>query len=247
MALSRDALIRLAAMGGSPYQQGMLGGIAPGSVPIMELGGGGPGFSTAFEQYGSSYAPGYLPGVEATLPIMGAGMNPLLGAGITAALGWIGSELMPGNLLPIGGGGGMGNAPILTGGGGGNGGGGSAAMVPLVGPGVKEPPNDMVKKRWETRVYDNELGYIKLNFYALVDGRIMMYHNYRKYWKIWRPKKMVVLSSNPRLSHLRKLDRVYKRTQKMVKKYAPKVRVTSRQAPSDFLSAAERKLLRAGT
>lgn len=111
------------------------------------------------------------------------------------------------------------------------------------GPGVAEPPASMVKNRWETRVYDNKLGYIKLNFYALTNGQIAMYHNYKKYWKLWRPKKNVVISSNPRLKDLKKLDRLYAKMQKMVRKFAPKPRTTSRQAPSAYLSQAERKLL----
>jgi len=116
--------------------------------------------------------------------------------------------------------------------------------LPLVGPGVAEPPNYMVKKRWEIKVYSNTYSWMKLNYYALTDGRIAMYHNTHKYWKVWRPKKNVVISSNPRLKDLKKLDRLYQRMQKTVKKFAPKVRVTSRQAPSQYLSAVERKALK---
>ncbi len=133
---------------------------------------------------------------------------------------------------------------------GGNGGNGGGAIVPWTKTpwpwDVAEPPAGMVKKRWETRVYDNELGYIKLNFYALTDGRIAMYHNYKKYWKMWRPKKHIVLSSDPRMSNLRKLDRVYKRTQKTLRKIAPAPRKTSTQAPSRYLSSVERKQLTGG-
>ncbi len=44
---------------------------------------------------------------------------------------------------------------------------------------------------------------------SLVDGSI----------QTWRPKKHIVISSNPRLSNIRKLYRVHKRVTKMVKKY----------------------------
>ena len=116
--------------------------------------------------------------------------------------------------------------------------------LPLVGPGVAEPPTGSVKKRWETRVYSNTYGYIKLNFYALTDGRIAMYHNYAKYWRVWRPRKNLVLSSNPRIKDLKKLDRVYKRMQKMVKTYAPKApKGRSIQAPSEYLSKIEQQIL----
>jgi len=44
---------------------------------------------------------------------------------------------------------------------------------------------------------------------SLVDGTI----------STWRPKKHIVISNNPRLSNIRKLSRVKKRVDKMVKKY----------------------------
>lgn len=177
--------------------------------------------------------PGVVPGDVSTYPIAQAGF------GLAAALPWIvsgglalfdwfggGGILDPGQAPP--------SAPGMPG-------------VPLVGPGVPEPPNSMVKSRWETRVYDNQLGYVKMNFYALTDGRVAMYHNYKKYWKIWRPKKNIVLSSNPRLRDLRKFERVHNRFQKIMKKLVPSTRTTSRQAPSRYLSAVERKQLSGGS
>ncbi|GAI15734.1 unnamed protein product, partial [marine sediment metagenome] len=115
--------------------------------------------------------------------------------------------------------------------------------LPLVGPGVAEPPTMMVKKTWVQHVFGRVNGSakeMKLHFYALVDGRIAMYHAYKKYWTVWRPKKNIVLSSNPRLKDLRKLDRVYNRMQKMVRKFAPRPKTRGVQVSSRFLSAAEK-------
>ncbi len=177
---------------------------------------------------------------------IGMGWIPIAIGAVGALAGWlfgdVGEDVVSAATAPLGGGTGTSVAvPAAVGAVAGVGG------VPLVGPGVAEPSHTIVKKRWETRVYSNTLGYVKLNFYQLTDGRVMMYHNTLKYWKIWKPKKNIVLSSDPRMSNLRKLDRVYKRTQKMLKKFVPKTpRVTSRQAPSRYLSPAEKKMLSAG-
>lgn len=92
----------------------------------------------------------------------------------------------------------------------------------LVGPGVPEPPAWAVKRRWETRVYDNRLGYIKLNFYHLVDGRIAMYHNALKYWKVWRLKKPIVLGPNMNLKNVvrvaKKIDSIFGAVETRIKK-----------------------------
>lgn len=244
------------------YQRMMAaGGIVPGSIPadlLLELqaatsglqtispigptqalvpsgGGGRPDPS----QVWAAQNPGqFTPADPTTYPVQAAAFGAAALIPWAATLGMAVWDIFGGGI-----GGDPGFAPV-------NGGGAfpaaASAPVPLVGPGVPEPPGYLVKKRWETKVYDNELGYIKLNFYALVDGRIMMYHNTRKYWKIWRPKKSVVISSNPRLSHLKKLDRLNKRVEKIGRKLFPAPKKTSTQAPSKYLSAVERKQLGKG-
>lgn len=232
------------------YQQLMAaGGIVPGSIPadlLQELQAATSGLQTiqpvgqpirfTGEQVTGRPPPGevYLEQNPQSLPVAQAGF------GLAGALPWAiaGAGIVIDWMTPGG---------VIGGNGGSVNGGGSPGAVsntvPLVGPGVPEPPNSMVKARWESKVYDNKLGYIKLNFYALVDGRIMMYHNTKKYWKIWRPKKSVVISSNPRLSHLKKLARLNKRVEKTGRKLFPKATKTSTQAPSKYLSAVEKKLL----
>lgn len=80
-------------------------------------------------------------------------------------------------------------------------------------------------------------------FARLADGRIACERR-DGVVKVWRPKKHIVISNNPRLSQLRKLDRVYKKVTKMVRRYAPKVK-SARQLPSPYLSAVERKAIKA--
>ncbi len=243
------------------YQQPGPGWLPPPFDPASQIPfyGGGPvtlpmfstngGFSSTPPVGGVDYGPPPMGGLNGygaiPLPITPGAIVPsassvaipgwLIAMG-AAGLGWLWGQITGGGEIP-------GIAPGAPA----PGGGGGGVLPPLVGPGVKEPHQSTVVKQWSTKVYDNQLGYIKMEFYLLTDGRIMMYHGGRKYYKIWRPKKHIVISSNPRLKTLAKLDRVYKRTQKMVRKYAPKTRVTSTQAPSRFLSAAEKKLLKAGS
>lgn len=97
--------------------------------------------------------------------------------------------------------------------------GANISSLPLVGPGVPEPPNYMVRKRWET--YSGKGGNIKCNFYALIDGRIAMYNNTTGTWRVWRPKKHIVISSDPRMSQITKLERTY---DKVIRRLAKKSR-----------------------
>lgn len=216
------------------------GGIVPGSIPADKLAELqlATGTTTYRDITKSLPARGpttiedsIIPGDPSTFPVYGASFATVLPWLVSGGLAlWdivgegIGGD--PGPVLP-----GNGRTPAVP-------------NLPLVGPGVPEPPNSMVTSRWETRVYDNKLGYVKMNFYALTDGRIAMYHNYKKYWRVWRPKKNVVISSNPRLSHLKKLARLNKRVEKTGRKLFPQKKVTSYQAPSKYMSPAERKLLK---
>jgi len=119
--------------------------------------------------------------------------------------------------------------------------------VPISGPGVPEPPHQMVAKHWHVKFQSEKYGTFQMFYWRLIDGRCMSYHSPTKTWKIWRPKKHIVISSNPRLKNLMKLDRLHKRMEKMVKKYAPQSRPKSRPVyQQPWLSAMEKKLLKAG-
>jgi hypothetical protein len=101
----------------------------------------------------------------------------------------------------------------------------------------------MITKMWTNAPkLVNGQGQPTVMFAKLTNGKVMSMSLISGEIKAWKPKKHIVISSNPRLKTLNKLDRVYKRVTKSVRKYAPKPK-TSTQAPSAYLSAAERKLL----
>lgn len=79
-------------------------------------------------------------------------------------------------------------------------------------------------------------------FFLLVDGRITVERK-NGTWKTYRPQKMIVISRNPRISAIAKLDRAHKRVAKLVRKYGPRYKAT-KQVPSPYLSAVERKALK---
>lgn len=87
------------------------------------------------------------------------------------------------------------------------------------GPGVPEPPQAMVAKQWVILVHANDIGNYYVYFFKLLDGRITCYNPRLQEWKIWRPKKNIVISSNPRISQIAKLERTYN---KVIRRLAKK-------------------------
>lgn len=65
--------------------------------------------------------------------------------------------------------------------------------VPVGGPGVPEPPAYMVARQWKTKAFSKTAGEYWVHFFRLIDGRIMCYNAARRSWKMWRPKKPIVL------------------------------------------------------
>ena len=61
--------------------------------------------------------------------------------------------------------------------------------VPVGGPGVPEPPAEMVASHWSVEVHSNAAGTFNLWFFKLVDGRMMCFNPAKNTWKMWRPKK----------------------------------------------------------
>jgi len=117
--------------------------------------------------------------------------------------------------------------------------------IPISGPGVPEPPHQLVAKHWHWQVESKKYGAFYMFYWKLIDGRMMSYHSPTKTWKIWRPKKHIVISSNPRIKMLAKLNRLNKRVEKMLKPYQPKQKGLSAKALAQtYLSTAERKLLK---
>ena len=116
----------------------------------------------------------------------GAGklLAPIAATAIGAGAAWLGAQA-----LGLGEGGGIGGLNLL----GGDVGVIPGTMIPLGGPGLPEPPAHMVAKEWSTGT---------AQFYMLIDGRIAVYSKKAKRWKVYRPKKHIVLSSNPRIGTL---------------------------------------------
>lgn len=119
--------------------------------------------------------------------------------------------------------------------------------VPTGGPGVPEPPKWMIAKAWNVKVDSNEYGTFRMYYFRLTDGRCMSYHSPTKTWKIWKPKKHIVISKDPRVSTLRKLGRLNKRVEKMLRPFQPKkTGFPAKALARTYLSTAERKMLKGG-
>ena len=94
--------------------------------------------------------------------------------------------------------------------------------ISVSGPGVPEPPRAMVAKQWTTHAYSKTIGTFEIFFFMLIDGRIMMYNPAVKGWKIWRPKKPIVLyrgkiTLSQAVRAQKMLDRLWKTAAKKTK------------------------------
>ncbi|MBA7543928.1 hypothetical protein ES705_36272 [subsurface metagenome] len=99
---------------------------------------------------------------------------------------------------------------------------GSVDGMPVSGPGVPEPPRQMVAKQWSVAVRSETYGTFRLFYFKLLDGRIMMYNPSVKGWKIWRPKKPIVLyrgkiTLSQAVRTQRMLDKLWKTVAKKTK------------------------------
>lgn len=92
--------------------------------------------------------------------------------------------------------------------------------VPLGGPGLAEPPAEMVAKEWSTGT---------AQFYQLIDGRIMVFSKKKNRWKIYRPAKHIVVPRNPRVGTLLRAD---KRTDRLMAKIGKRTRRVTRKVTS---------------
>ena len=96
--------------------------------------------------------------------------------------------------------------------------------IPLVGPGVKEPPTYMVRKQVSTQYGE---------FYYLTNGWVLFWNRRTKGYKAWKPQKMIVLSKNPRLGTLikaaKRVDNTMMRFDRRLSKFRSRVRVKPRR------------------
>ena len=116
-------------------------------------------------------------------------------------------------------------------------GGGTMAAVATGIPGLT------VVKAWTNASKDGRLP-ASVEFLKMSNGMIYTRNISTGEVKRYRPRKHIVISQDPRLSTLKKLDRVQSKVTKLVRKYAPKLKA-SRQVPSPYLSAVERKAIKA--
>jgi len=98
----------------------------------------------------------------------------------------------------------------------------NGGYVPVSGPGVPEPPREMVAKQWKVKSFSKTAGEYWIYFFQLIDGRIMCYNGAKNSWKMWRPKKPIVLyRGSVTLSQAVKaqsmLDKLWRRVAKRTK------------------------------
>lgn len=91
--------------------------------------------------------------------------------------------------------------------------------VTVGGPGVPEPTNVTVVKQWSIVANSQVLNQTwRVYFFKLADGRTMCYNPMKKEWKIWKAKKSIVISSNPRVGDIRKAERAVQGAEKKLAK-----------------------------
>ena len=69
----------------------------------------------------------------------------------------------------------------------------NGGMIWVGGPGVPEPRKELVAKQWKTKAFSHTAGEYWVHFFKLIDGRMMCYNAAKREWKMWRPKKPIVL------------------------------------------------------
>jgi len=126
----------------------------------------------------------YLEATQAGLPLAvlgpaAAGLLARFGPSILRLLGLVGAGYAGYEVAGGGEGGGFMGLNIL----GGQEGYIPGTVIPLGGPGAPEPPAALIAKEWSTGT---------ARFYMLIDGRICC-RKKNGVWKIWRPKKHIVL------------------------------------------------------
>lgn len=116
--------------------------------------------------------------------------------------------------------------------------------VPPSGPGLAPGFGGGVVRVWSNASKDGQLP-ASVEFMQLADGRVVSRSVITGAIKIWRPKKHIVISRDPRVSNLRKLNSLNKRVEKMLRPFQPKRKGLPAVAlAKTYLSTAEKKALR---
>lgn len=105
---------------------------------------------------------------------------------------------------------------------------GALDIYNIGGPGVPEPATGVLKQ-WKTKAFAHDVGEYWVYYFKMIDGYTLCYNARKKSWKRWKPRKNIVLSSNPRLSTVRRAERaVFGTLKKLAKK-------------SDYLAVQKRR------
>ena len=111
-----------------------------------------------------------------------------------------------------------------------------------------KPPEGGYLKYWKTKAFATTppaVGEYWVHFWKLPDGRIACWNERKNEGKVWRPRKHIVLSSNPRMSQIRKLERTYHKTIKAMAKKSDdlvlKSQVTSLRGKLALANKGKRK------
>ncbi|MBA7544024.1 hypothetical protein ES705_36370 [subsurface metagenome] len=80
----------------------------------------------------------------------------------------------------------------------------------------------MVAKEWKTKAFSHTVGEYWVYFFKLHDGRIMCYNAAKRSWKMWKPKKPIVLyrgkvTLSQAVKAQRMLDKLWKTVAKRTK------------------------------
>ena len=97
-------------------------------------------------------------------------------------------------------------------------------------------------KAWTNASKDGSLP-ASVEFVQFARGHVASRSLITGFIKVWKPKKHIVISNNPRISAIKKLDRVKRKVDKMLLKVTPRPRKSTAQVSSKYLSAVERKAL----
>jgi hypothetical protein len=184
-----------------------------------------------------------IPGTDQQLTLLKAGLTPdwqaLLGVVAPAIVGLLGGGALATGAVALG-------TKLLTSSGGDTtstaltttnlqAGGNARAGVDFVykgvlfqGPGIKEPPPGMIIKHWYIQANTH-----KLHFFKLANRKMVCIDEETGQVSVWTPKKMMVLSKNPRIPQLLKaakfVDNTMLRLHKRMGKFERRTRTPARR------------------
>ena len=181
----------------------------PGPTTTVYQAAGAKGYDVPYGRRGEFAAGGIQTGVPGIIGgVIGLGSALGIGGGTLATLGAVAAA-------------GYGIYQAVGGGGGGGGvtsGGGSAmtknnygiggGVMDALGIGVPEPADGTWEKRWNIAVNSVKFGGTwRVYFWKMWDGYTLCYNPRTGGWKRYKPRRNIVLSSDPRISNIARAER----------------------------------------